>query len=47
MRKVLGSAPSLTRAEGYSNYNGLQVDFRQRAWHGLQFDANYTCGVIP
>jgi len=29
-------------AEGYSNYNGMQVDFRQRAWHGLQFDANYT-----
>jgi hypothetical protein len=27
---------------GYSNYNGLQVDFRQKAWHGLQFDANYT-----
>ena len=29
-------------AEGYSNYNGLQVDFRQRQWHGMQFDANYT-----
>ena len=29
-------------AEGYSNYNGMQVDFRQRQWHGLQFDANYT-----
>ena len=29
-------------AEGYSNYNALQVDFRQRSWHGLQFDANYT-----
>jgi hypothetical protein len=29
-------------AEGYSNYNGLQFDFRQRTWHGLQFDANYT-----
>ncbi|HEY6336959.1 MAG TPA: TonB-dependent receptor [Candidatus Sulfotelmatobacter sp.] len=34
--------PSLTEAEAYSNYNALQVDFRQRAWHGLQFDANYT-----
>jgi hypothetical protein len=33
---------SYTVAEGYSNYNALQVDFRQRAWHGLQFDANYT-----
>jgi hypothetical protein len=29
-------------AEGYSNYNGVQVDFRQRSWHGVQFDANYT-----
>ena len=29
-------------AHGYSNYNGLQADFRQRQWHGLQFDANYT-----
>ena len=29
-------------AAGYSNYNGLQVDLRQVAWNGLQFDANYT-----
>jgi hypothetical protein len=29
-------------AIGYSNYHGLQVDFRQRQWHGIQFDANYT-----
>lgn len=34
--------PSIMEAEAYSNYNGLQVDFRQRAWHGMQFDANYT-----
>lgn len=27
---------------GYSNYNALQVDFRQKQWHGMQFDANYT-----
>ncbi len=27
---------------GYSNYNALQVDFRQKTWHGVQFDANYT-----
>lgn len=27
---------------GYSNYNALQVDFRQRPNHGMQFDANYT-----
>jgi hypothetical protein len=30
--------------DGYSNYNSLQVDFRQQLWHGLQFDANYTWG---
>lgn len=28
--------------EGWSNYNSLQVDFRQRTWHGIYFDANYT-----
>jgi hypothetical protein len=27
---------------GYSNYHAMQVDFRQRFWHGLQYDANYT-----
>jgi hypothetical protein len=37
-----GSGTSYTEAEGYSNYNALQVDFRERPWHGLQFDANYT-----
>jgi len=37
-----GIGSSYTVAEGYSNYNALQIDFRQRAWHGLQFDANYT-----
>ena len=29
-------------ALGYSNYNALQVDYRQKPWHGVQFDANYT-----
>jgi len=29
-------------SEGFSNYNGLQVDLRQGSWHGLQYDANYT-----
>ena len=33
---------TLSQAAGYSNYNAMQVDFRQRSWHGLQFDANYT-----
>jgi hypothetical protein len=27
---------------GWSNYHAMQVDLRQRFWHGLQFDANYT-----
>ena len=27
---------------GYSNYNGLQVEFRQRQWHGMTLNANYT-----
>jgi hypothetical protein len=27
---------------GWSNYNALQIDFRQSYWHGLQFNANYT-----
>jgi len=31
----------LTNA-GYSNYNALQIDFRQNINHGMQFDANYT-----
>jgi Carboxypeptidase regulatory-like domain len=39
---VQGIGSSYTVAEGYSNYNALQADLRQRTWHGLQFDANYT-----
>lgn len=27
---------------GYSNYNGLQMEFRQRQWHGMTMTANYT-----
>jgi hypothetical protein len=27
---------------GYSNYHGLQVEFRQRQWHGATLTANYT-----
>ncbi len=37
-----GASTSYMVAAGYSNYNALQVDFRQNAWNGLQFDANYT-----
>lgn len=29
-------------AQGYSNYNALQIDLRQGAWRGLQYDVNYT-----
>jgi len=28
--------------DGFSNYNALQVDFRQNLNHGMQFNANYT-----
>ena len=38
-------------AGGYGNYHALQVDFRQKQWHGMQFDVNYTwshtLGVQP
>jgi hypothetical protein len=37
-----GGSSSYMIAAGYSNYNALQIDFRQNAWNGLQFDANYT-----
>lgn len=37
-----GSGTFYQFAGGYSNYNALQVDFRQKQWHGMQFDANYT-----
>jgi hypothetical protein len=35
--------PSLVMTDaGWSTYHSMQVDFRQRNWHGLAFDANYT-----
>lgn len=27
---------------GYSNYHGLQLEYRQRQWHGATVNANYT-----
>ncbi len=27
---------------GYSNYHALQVEYRQRQWHGASMNANYT-----
>lgn len=35
-------ATSYMVARGYSNYNALQVDMRQGAWRGLEYDVNYT-----
>jgi hypothetical protein len=32
----------LTLAEGYSNYNAMQIQLRQRQWHGLEYTFNYT-----
>jgi hypothetical protein len=31
-----------TLAEGYSNYNAMQIQLRQRQWHGLEYTFNYT-----
>lgn len=39
---VSGQDTGYLMAGGYSTYNGLQVDFRQKQWHGMQFDVNYT-----
>jgi hypothetical protein len=37
-----GQPPSWLTSAGYSTYHALQVDFRQKQWHGMQFDVNYT-----
>jgi len=37
-----GGQVYLTLAEGYSNYNALQVVLRERQWHGLETTFNYT-----
>ena len=37
-----GAGNSELKNSGFSNYNALQIDFRQNSSHGLQFDANYT-----
>ena len=39
---LAGAGQSYMSALGYGNYHGLQVDFRQKQWHGMQFDVNYT-----
>jgi hypothetical protein len=33
---------NLLSSDSYSNYNSLQVELRQRVWHGLTYNANYT-----
>ncbi len=37
-----GVTQSWMSAAGYGNYHALQIDFRQKQWHGMQFDVNYT-----
>lgn len=37
-----GRAVQYEDSSGHSNYNGLQVEFRQRVQHGMQFNVNYT-----
>ncbi|HXY14936.1 MAG TPA: carboxypeptidase-like regulatory domain-containing protein [Terriglobales bacterium] len=37
-----GVTQSYIQAGGYGNYHALQMDFRQKQWHGMQFDVNYT-----
>jgi outer membrane receptor protein involved in Fe transport len=39
-----GGTITLTNATAMMNYNALQVTFRQRAWHGLQYTVNYAYG---
>jgi hypothetical protein len=37
-----GQGVGYLTAAGYSTYNGLQIEFRQKNWHGMQFNSNYT-----
>ncbi len=41
-----GGQVYLTTAEGYSNYNGLQIQLRQRESHGLEYTLNYTWSKV-
>jgi len=46
-----GKATGYLTDPGFGDYHALQVDWRQRPWHGMQFDVNYTwshtLGVEP
>jgi hypothetical protein len=33
---------NLLHSDSFSNYNALQIEFRQRSWHGLTLSANYS-----
>jgi hypothetical protein len=41
-----GTSASYLDSVGTSNYNSLQVEFRQRVAHGVTLNANYTYGKI-
>jgi len=46
-----GKATGYQNDPGFGTYHSLQVDFRQKSWHGMQFDVNYawshSLGVQP
>jgi carboxypeptidase family protein len=46
-----GKAIGYETDTGWGNYHALQIDLRQKPWHGAQFDVNYTwshtLGVQP
>ncbi len=46
-----GKATGYQTDLGWGNYHSLQLDWRQKSWHGAQFDVNYTwshtLGVQP
>jgi hypothetical protein len=37
-----GNAVGYLTSAGYSNYNALEVEFRQQNWHGMHFTGNWT-----
>jgi hypothetical protein len=36
-----GTGVGYLTAAGYSNYNSMQIEFRQQNWHGMELNANY------
>jgi hypothetical protein len=37
-----GNGVGYLTGAGYSNYNSMQIEFRQQTWHGMHFVGNYT-----